>query len=260
MFTSLQTITATVDDGVARLTLTRPDAGNAIDLQVARELAEVTTRWATDPTVRVVVLRGAGARFCVGGDLRSFEGVDDLPHLLAEITGPLHVALSNLARMAAPVVCGVQGSAAGAGMSLAAAADITVAARSARFVFAYTAIGLSPDGSGSWHVPRAVGLKRALDLALTNRPLTAAEAEAWGLVSRVVDDEQLDAEVETIAAALADGSTTALGATKRLLREAADRELEAQMAAETEALVRCAATDGREGLGAFLAKRPPRFR
>jgi 2-(1,2-epoxy-1,2-dihydrophenyl)acetyl-CoA isomerase len=145
-------------------------------------------------------------------------------------------------------------------MSLAAAADITVAARSARVVLAYTAIGLSPDGSGSWHLPRAVGLRRALDLALTNRPLTAEEAEAWGLVSRVVDDDHLEQEVEAVVALLASGSAPALAATKRLLRDALARDLEAQMAAETEAIVGTAAADGAEGIAAFLAKRSPRFR
>jgi 2-(1,2-epoxy-1,2-dihydrophenyl)acetyl-CoA isomerase len=246
--------------GVATLTLDRPDAGNAIDLQLARELADVTARWSTRSDVRVVLVRGNGPRFCVGGDLRAFAQQDDLPTHLTEVTAHLHAAMARLARMPAPVVAAVQGSAAGAGFSLACAADIVLAGASSRFVLAYGAIGLTPDGSATWYLPRVVGLRRALELALTNRVLDAAEAERIGLVSRVVPDEALDDEARALVGALAQGPAGALAATKRLLRGSLERPLEAQLELETESLARAAASpDGREGIAAFLGKRPPHF-
>lgn len=253
-------VRAEVTDGVGRLVLDRPDQGNAIDLTLARELAEVTAAWSVDPAVRCVLLTGAGRTFCVGGDLKSFSAQPDLPTHLVEVTDPFHAAISRLARMDAPVVAAVQGSAAGGGLSLALAADLVLAGASSRFVVAYTAIGLTPDGSGSWTLPRLVGLRRALDLTLTNRPLTADEALAEGLVTRVVPDEELAAEAERLARALAEGPTGALGAAKRLLRESSGHGLEAQLALEAGALAAAAATDdARDGIAAFLAKRPPRF-
>ena len=170
MAATRQALRAEVVDGVGHLTLARPERGNAIDLTMARELAAVTAAWSVDPTVRCVLLRGDGATFCVGGDLRSFAAEPDLPAHLLEVTDPFHAAVSRLARMPAPVVAAVQGSAAGGGLSLALAADVVLAAETSRFVVAYTAIGLTPDGSGSWMLPRLVGLRRALDLTLTNRP------------------------------------------------------------------------------------------
>jgi 2-(1,2-epoxy-1,2-dihydrophenyl)acetyl-CoA isomerase len=164
-------------------------------------------------------------------------------------------------RLPAPVVAAVQGSAAGAGMSLAAAADLVLAGASSRFVMAYTAIGLTPDGSGTWTLPRLVGLRRALELTLTNRRLSAEEAVAEGIATRVVPDDQLADEALALARSLAAGPTGALGAAKRLLRESIGRDLEAQLALETESLARAAnSADSREGIAAFLEKRPADFR
>jgi 2-(1,2-epoxy-1,2-dihydrophenyl)acetyl-CoA isomerase len=254
------TIEADVVDGLATLTLARPDAGNAIDLAMARELGEVTTAWSVDRGVRAVLLRAVGPTFCVGGDLKSFAAQDDLPGHLIEVTTHFHAALSRLARMDAPVVAAVQGSAAGGGFSLAIAADLVLAGASSRFVVAYTAIGLTPDGSGSWSLPRLVGLRRALELTLTNRPLSAAEAATEGLVTRVVEDDALEAEAGALARSLADGPTGALAAAKRLLRTSLAHDLEAQMALESSSLAAAAASaDGREGIAAFLEKRRPAF-
>jgi 2-(1,2-epoxy-1,2-dihydrophenyl)acetyl-CoA isomerase len=247
-------------DGVATLTLARPDAGNAIDLALARDLDEVLTAWSVDRGVRAVLLRGDGPTFCVGGDLKDFEGHPDLPAHLTEITTYLHAATSRLIRLDAPVVAAVHGSAAGAGLSLAAAADLVLAGASSRFMLAYTAIGLTPDGGASWTLPRVVGLRRALELALTNRRLSAEEAVEVGLATRVVPDDQLADEALALARALAAAPTGALGATKRLLRQSLGRDLEAQLADETASLARAAGSaDGREGIAAFLAKRPPTF-
>lgn len=251
---------AVVADGVGRLTLDRPDHGNAIDLGMARALADVTAQWVNRDDLRVVVLRGRGTRFCVGGDLKAFSNEPDLPTHLTEVTAHLHLALSRLARLAAPVVAAVQGSAAGAGFSLAASADVLVAGASARFVLAYSKVGLTPDGSGTWYLPRHVGLRRALDLALTNRVLDAIEAERIGLVSRVVPDDDLDRETEAVVAALAQGPASALAATKALLRASLANPLEHQLELESAALASAAGrAEADEGIAAFLAKRAPRF-
>src|SRR5438094_6798225 len=206
-----------VRDGVAHLTLNRPDAANGIDLQLAQELLAASLLVVGDPTVRAVLLRGAGARFCGGGDVKSFAAQDDLPAHLREVTTHLHAAVGQLVRGDAPVVTAVQGSAAGAGLGLVAASDLVVAGESAKFVMAYTGIGLTPDGSSSGFLPRLVGLRRAVELTITNRVLSAAEAKEWGLITEVVPDDQLTAEAEALAARLAAGAPQALAAAKRLL-------------------------------------------
>jgi 2-(1,2-epoxy-1,2-dihydrophenyl)acetyl-CoA isomerase len=179
---------------------------------------------------------------------------------LADVTRHLHAGVAGLAALDAPVVAAVQGPAAGAGLGLVAAADLVIAAQSATFVMAYTAVGLSPDGSSSWFLPRAVGLRRALDLTLTNRVLSAEEALDWGLITRVVPDDALAAEAEALAGKLRDGPTTAFGAAARLLRSAWSRPLEPHLEAEALALVaQASGTDGREGISAFVERRPPHF-
>jgi 2-(1,2-epoxy-1,2-dihydrophenyl)acetyl-CoA isomerase len=247
-------------DGVASLTLARPEAGNGIDLQLAKDLNEVTTAWSVDRRVRAVLITGEGKNFCVGGDLNSFVAREDLPAHLTDVTTYLHAANSRLIRMDAPVIAAVQGSAAGAGMSLAASCDLVLAAASSKFVMAYTAIGLTPDGSGTWALPRVVGLRRALDLVLTNRRLGAEEAMAVGLVTRVVPDDELLREAGELARSLAAGPTGAFGAAKRLLWDSLATDLEAQLALETRSLAAAAGSaDGREGIAAFPAKRPAGF-
>lgn len=253
----------TVDGGVARLELNRPDAANAIDLDLAVALegavGEIAAR---GNDVRVVLLTGAGARFCGGGDVGSFAGSDPaaLPDLLAEITAHLHPAVEQLVGIDAPVVAAVQGSAAGAGFGLVLAADLVVAARSTKFVMAYTAIGLSPDGSSSWFLPRIVGLRRAVELTVTNRVLTAEEAQAWGIVTTVVDDDGLTDAAESLAQRLASGPTRAYGRAIRLLHATGDAELADHLAAERTALRESGATaDAAEGVAAFANKRKPDF-
>jgi len=249
-------------EGVAHLTLDRPDAANGIDLRMAEELLAAATGLADDPSVRAVLLTGAGARFCGGGDVKGFANLGDgLGHHIREITVPLHAAVSQLVRLDAPVVAAVQGSAAGAGLGLVAASDLVVAAESAKFVMAYTGIGLTPDCSTSWFLPRLVGERRALELALTNRVLSAAEALDWGIVSQVVPDDELTAAAEALAARLGAGPTLAYGATKRLVRTSLEHTLDQHLAIETEAMVRVGQTaDGAEGVAAFVEKRPARFR
>lgn len=250
-----------IADGVATITLNRPDAANAIDLALARELMDVSIQCDENPAVRAVLLTGSGKLFCAGGDLRSFaEKGDALPAALKELTAYLHAASSRFARMSPPMVVAVNGAAAGAGFSLAVAGDLVLAAESAKFSMAYTAAGLSPDGSSSWYLPRLVGTRRAQELMFTNRRLSAAEALDWGLVTRVVADAELAAEARQLAQQLAQGPTRAFGVVKSLLLSSHGESLETQMEHEARGIAAMGGTpDGREGIRAFLEKRPPKF-
>ncbi|MFE3138665.1 enoyl-CoA hydratase/isomerase family protein [Streptomyces scopuliridis] len=249
------------DDGLARITLCRGDAGNAIDLETARGLLDAA-RACERSAVRAVLLTAEGKSFCVGGDLREFSRLSGqalAKHLVA-VTDALHEALRVFAAIDAPMVAAVQGAVAGAGIGLAAAADVTVAADDASFTAAYTGIGYSPDAGVSWVLPRLIGPKRALDLLLTNRRVPAAEAAALGLVSRVVAAEYVSAEAARTAQGLRDGPTAAFGATRRLVAAGLTSDLGPQLDRETRALAAAAASaEGREGVAAFLGKRPPDF-
>jgi 2-(1,2-epoxy-1,2-dihydrophenyl)acetyl-CoA isomerase len=252
-----------VRDHVARLTLNRPEAANAINLELARELEQAALKCDQDRTIRAILLTGAGRLFCGGGDLRSFAACEPshLPGLLKQITFHLHRAIYLFARADAPLVIAVNGNAGGAGMSLAAAGDIVIAGESTRFTLAYTRVGLSPDGSSTYFLPRLIGLRRTMELALTNRTITAHEAEAWGIVTRVVADAEVMAQAEKIAIELAAGPTRSYGAVKRLLYASADATLAQQMEYESETIAEVSRSDdSREGIAAFLAKRPPVFK
>ncbi|HEY1706898.1 MAG TPA: enoyl-CoA hydratase-related protein, partial [Rhizomicrobium sp.] len=232
-----------------------------IDLELARELKLAMQACEKDRSLRVVTIQGRGKFFCSGGDLAAIIGAGaDAPAYVAELLGHLHEALAAIARIPVPVVAGIHGAAAGAGLSLACACDLAIATRSARFVMAYSRVGLTPDGSASFYLPRLVGLRRALQLAFTNRELLAAEALEWGILNAVVDDDRLDGALAALAAQLAKGPTGALGAAKRLMRDSFANTLEDQLTAEMRAI--CAALDtgdAKEGLSAFLAKRTPDF-
>jgi 2-(1,2-epoxy-1,2-dihydrophenyl)acetyl-CoA isomerase len=215
-----------------------------------------------DPLIRAVLITGAGPMFCAGGDLKSLaDKGENISHHLKELTTYLHVAMSFLVRMDPPVVAAVHGSAAGAGMSLACACDMVLAAESAGFTLAYTRLGLTPDGGASYTLPRLVGLKRTLELALTNRLLSAEEAFNWGIVTRVLPEKDLIREATALAGRLAAGPTKAFGATKRLLQSSLTDSFEAQMKNESRSISEMARTaDGREGVSAFVGKRTPNFK
>ena len=248
-------------DRVAYITLNRPEAGNALNLELSQELLSAVMRCDEKPEVRAVVLAGAGRMFCVGGDLRSFtEQGEQLSQHLKEVTTYLHAAVSRMSRMDTPVVAAVNGAAAGAGLSLTCACDLVVAAESARFSMAYTKAGLTPDGSSTYYLPRLVGFKRAMELTLTNRELSAQEAVEWGIVTRVVPDDDLFGNATELASQLAAGATKALGAAKRLLHIGWTETLETQMEHETQTIADIARTaDAREGIAAFMEKRSPEF-
>ncbi|GLY03073.1 enoyl-CoA hydratase-related protein [Actinoplanes sp. NBRC 101535] len=278
-------VRVSIDDrGVAIVELTRPRAGNAITLEMAQELGRAAEKVAG---ARVVVLRAAGRFFCVGGDLPSFaaaEGTaaakgtavaepavgkaaadelaaaEETAARVAATAQALHVAVRAFAAGDAPVIARVQGVAAGAGLSLVAGADVVVASEQAAFVFAYAAAGLSPDGGASWFLPRRIGAQRAFELALTNRRLDAATARQWGLVTRVVDGEQLDDAVQEYADAALRSSTGSLGAVKRLLAASTAASLDGQLDSEVaELAARAGSPDGREGIAAVVARRRPVF-
>ena len=246
---------------IALITLNRPDSANGIDLQLGKELMLTAIECDENPVIRAVVITGAGKMFCGGGDLMSFHAQGErLAHGLKELTAYLHSAISRFARMNAPLITAVNGAAAGAGMSLAIAGDYVIASESAKFTMAYTTVGLSPDGSASFYLPRLVGLRRAQELIYTNRRLSAQEALDWQLVTRVVADADLVPEAIKIAEQLANGPTPAFGVVKKLLLTAFDHSLETQMEMEARGIASCTRThDGNEGIAAFVEKRKAAF-
>jgi 2-(1,2-epoxy-1,2-dihydrophenyl)acetyl-CoA isomerase len=246
---------------IATLTLNRPHAGNAIDLSLARELLAAAIACDEDEGIRCVVLTGAGCYFCTGGDVSSFAAAGEATSsLLKELTAYVHMAVARLARMGKPLITAVNGPAAGAGISLAVLGDLALAARSAHFTLAYTAIGLSPDGGASWLLPRLIGLRRTQELIFTNSKVDAVAAAEMGLATRAVDDAALVQETVKLARELAGGATAALGFSRRLLLSSFDNGLETQMEAEARAIADASrTTQGREGIAAFIEKRKPAF-
>jgi 2-(1,2-epoxy-1,2-dihydrophenyl)acetyl-CoA isomerase len=253
-----------IRDDVAHIILNRPEAMNALNLEMAKELLDAAMRCDETRGVRAVVVAGAGKTFCAGGDVKQFvteAESEQLPTYVRAITTYLHAAISSLARMNAPVIAAVEGSAAGGGMSVALACDLVIAAESARFTAAYTRIGLCPDGSMTYTLSRLVGLQRALELTLTNRTLTATEARDWGIVTAVAPDGEALLRADELARQFAQGPTLAYGATKRLIHAGWTESLETQMMAESQAIAAMSGTaDAKEGLAAFTAKRAPDFK
>lgn len=252
-------VSLTIDGGLARLRLVRGDAGNAIDPAMVSALREAVGRCSDG--VRAVLISAEGPSFTVGGDLdHFFMEREDLPGALAAMVPPFHEALERLAALEVPVVCAVQGAIAGGGLGLAWCSDFVLAAEDAKFATAFARLGLSGDGGSSWWLPRLVGLRRAQELLLGGRVLSAEEALEWGLVTRVVPRDRLQDEAEALATRLAAGPTAAYTEMRRLVREAPARSLAQALAAEAEAMERLGATaDAPEGVSAFRERREPRF-
>lgn len=249
-----------VRENVAHVTLNRPHAGNSLDLETAKELADVSLECERNRDVRAVLIGGAGNTFSAGGDVKAFAAQKDLSRYLREMTPHIHLAVSRFARLDAPVIAAVEGAAAGFGFSLAISCDLVVAAEPAIFVMAYTRIGLAPDGGSTYFLPRLVGFKRAMELTLTNRVLSAREACEWGLVNEVVPPERLATRAEELARSLAEGAIGAFGSAKRLLHSGWNQSLETQMELESRAIAEAGGTvDGKEGITAFVEKRKARF-
>ena len=255
---SYETLTLARADGVATLTLNRPEAFNALNIALGRDLFHAVLEVDDDPSVRAVVITGAGKAFCAGGDVKGFaDNLDRIGALIKELTTYLHGAVSRLCRADKPVIMAINGVAAGGGMSLALAGDVVLAAESARFTMAYSRIAATPDGSSSYFLPRLIGLRRAMELYFTNRVLSAREAQEWGLITRVVPDGELDAAARTLARELAQGPTKAFGGAKRLFHQSTWESLETQMELEAQAIAASGRTeDFRAGVTAFANKQP----
>jgi 2-(1,2-epoxy-1,2-dihydrophenyl)acetyl-CoA isomerase len=259
----LDTVTYEVADAVATITLNRPQAFNSLDLALGRDLFHAAIEADEDRAVRCVVVTGAGKAFCGGGDVKMFsENLDRIGAVVKELTTYLHGAISRLARAPKPVLMAVNGVAAGAGMSLAVAGDLAIAAESARYTMAYGKIGASPDGSSTFYLPRLVGLQRSMELYLTNRTLSAREAMEWGLANRVHADAEFPAAVAALARELAQGPTAAFARAKLLFQQSTQESLETQMELEAQAIAASGhSEDFRAAVTAFAQKRPaPGFR
>ena len=253
-----ETIEFKAEDGIARLTFNRPDRLNSFTVQMHEEVADAL---ADLGGARTLILTGAGRGFCAGQDLNDRavapgEAVD-LGDSVELRYNPL---IRKLVSLPMPVIARVNGVAAGAGANIALACDIVIAANSAKFIQSFAAIGLIPDSGGTWVLPRLVGQARALGLALTGEPLPAEKAAEWGLIWKAVDDAQLDAEVDGLAARFAAGPTRGLARIKKMLRESWSQSLDAELDRQRDAMRELGfGADYREGVAAFMEKRPPRF-
>lgn len=253
-----ETILFACDDHVARLTLNRPDRLNSFTVRMHEEVADALDGL---KDARVLVLTGAGRGFCAGQDLNDravAPGEEvDLSESVELYYNPL---IRRLAGLPIPVIARVNGVAAGAGANIALACDIVIAARSARFIQSFAAIGLIPDSGGTWVLPRLVGQARALGLALTGEPIDAATAADWGMIWKAVDDEKLDEEVDALAARFAAGPTRGLAAIRRMIRESWSHDLDSELDRQRDMMGELGRSeDYREGVAAFMEKRKPRF-
>jgi 2-(1,2-epoxy-1,2-dihydrophenyl)acetyl-CoA isomerase len=257
--TEYETITLEQSGPIARITLNRPDSANGMNHTMTRELADAAKRCDTDAT-KVVLLPGSGRFFCAGGDLKSFANAPNRGQHIKGVADDLHRAISTFARMDAVLITAVNGTAAGAGFSIAVTGDIVLAAESATFTMAYTRVGLSPDGSSSYFLPRLIGITKTKELMLTNRTLSAQEASQWGLVTEVLPDDQVAARADELATQMASTASGSNGAIKALMLSTFSSGLEEQMEFESRVIAeRAESADGREGVDAFMAKRKPEF-
>ena len=253
-----ETIEFKVEGSVARLTLNRPDRLNSFTVEMHEEVADAL---ASLGEARCLVVTGAGRGFCAGQDLNDRAVAPgqavDLGESVEKRYNPL---IRTLTALPMPVIARVNGVAAGAGANIALACDIVIAARSAKFIQSFAAIGLIPDSGGTWVLPRLVGQARALGLALTGEPLPAETAQQWGLIWKAVDDDRLDEEVDGLAARFAAGPTRGLAAIKRMIRESWSQDLDAELDRQRDMMRALGFSDDyREGVAAFMEKRKPVF-
>jgi 2-(1,2-epoxy-1,2-dihydrophenyl)acetyl-CoA isomerase len=243
------------EGAIAYITLDRPEVLNAINADLARDFLATCREVSTDKEIRVVVINAAGRAFAAGGDLAQFrQDPLSVPEVLID---PMHEAILLLSRLQAPVIASLHGAVSGAGMSLALACDLAIAADNTRFNLAYAKVGASCDLGASWNLPRLVGMRRALEIALLSDTLDADEALRLGLVNFVVAPDALVDQTLQLATRLAESPSVALGILKRLIRSSFNADLAEQLGAERAGFARCSETeDFREGVAAFLDRRP----
>ena len=260
-FMRFETIECEVERGVAHIVLSQPARANAVNPAFARDLRAVMLEIEFDPAVRAVAVTAEGGIFCAGGDMKEFHRAGEkLPQMVASMLVDFHAAMYKMNRIPKPFVAGVNGAAGGAGLSMVGAFDLVVCGESAKFTMGYTRAGVTPDGTSSYFLARHIGLRRMLDLTLTNRTLTADEAEAWGLVNRIVADDEVAQHTLDLARSLASGPSWALGRAKRIIYSGLDMPLE--QAGELEGVTITQSMgrhDGRESIAAFVEKRRPQF-
>ncbi len=261
---SFETVQFERKDGVAWIRMNRPKELNAFNLTMGRELCSAANHCGAEKSIRAVVLTGTGRAFCAGGDVQEMhrhlqdKGRADL--FLRELTMALHAFVAEIARMRKPVIAAVNGTAAGAGMSMSLACDLALAVEGSRFVLAYTNVGLVPDGGSSYFLPRLVGLRKAMEIAYFNEPIGSEEALRLGLVSRVFPVGTFEEEVSRAAQRLASGPTATYGRARNLMRLGLLESLESQMENERQGIVQSSlAGEFREGVTAFVGKRRPDF-
>jgi 2-(1,2-epoxy-1,2-dihydrophenyl)acetyl-CoA isomerase len=254
-------VVVSTNNGVASVMLNRPEAFNALDLEMGEAMARSLVALGSDPRVRGIVISGNGKAFCAGGDLKwALSHSGGVAAAFRELAGHLHLAITDIRRMPKPVIAAINGVAAGGGFSLALACDFRMMAKSAVLRQAYTSNGLCLDGGGTFSLPRLVGLARALEIAAFDQPIPAEQALSWGLATRIVENGTALAAGIKMAEELAQKSLHAFSAAKQLLTDSFDTSFETQIERERQALSACAAhPEGQEGLKAFTEKRKPRF-
>jgi len=260
---AFNTIQFSIDGGVATLTLNRPKSLNSFTMEMHAEVREAMQRVHEDNRIRCLVITGAGRGFCAGQDLgdRAVTTDGSSPDLGESVEKNYNPLIRSITSLPKPVICAVNGVAAGAGSSIALACDIVLAARSASFIQLFCKIGLVPDSGGTWILPRTVGLARAKGLAMLGDRLPAETAAEWGLIWKCVDDDALAEEAQTMARYFATQPTRALGLIKQLLNDSSTNTLFEQTELEKEAMQELGQSDDyREGVAAFMEKRPPVFK
>ena len=253
------------ENGVATLTMNRPDSRNALSMDMRKLLCEALHEVELDTAVRCVVLKGEGDHFMAGGDVKGMgESIKKSPEEIRKEfmlrIHDLHPIMFAMRRMPKPIIASCRGAAAGAGVSIALACDLVIASEEAFFTLAYCKIGTSPDGSSSFHLPRAVGIKKAMEIALLGDRFDANTAKDIGMINFVVPSNDLESETKKLAKRLADGPTHVYGNTKALFYRSLENEFESQLQAEAEYFSDCASrNDFKEGVTAFIEKRSPNF-
>jgi len=258
----LSTVSVSTDGAVATVLLNRPEAMNTLNQELAKDLRAAIDTIADDDAVRVVVLRGSGPAFMAGGDIKFFGATLEQggAKTLSGLFDDVHEIIRKLRALPKPVVAAVHGSAAGYGLSLMASCDMALVTESTKFTLAYRHLGVSPDGGSTWFLPRIIGVRKTMELALLGDRFGSAEALDMGLVNKVVPDEALEEEVAALSAKLASGPPAALARTKALVYGSMESDMTTQLDREQESFLSCAEGDEfKEGVAAFLDKRRPQF-